>query len=127
MIVLDTHAWLWWAADRSKLSSRARQRIAREREAAISAISAWEIAMLVRKGRLELQGDTRTALATLLGIPNLRVVPVSADIAAEAGLLDGFHGDPGDRLIVATALSLRAALITKDVHIRSAKLVDVVW
>lgn len=127
MIVLDTHAWLWWAADRAKLSSRARQRITREREAAISAISAWEITMLVRKGRLELRGDTRTALATLLGIPNLRVVPVSADIAAEAGLLEGFHGDPGDRLIVATALSLRAALVTKDAQIRAAKVVDVVW
>ena len=127
MIVLDTHAWLWWAADRSKLSSRARQRIAREGEAAISAISAWEITMLVRKGRLELKGDTRTALATLLGIPDLRVVPVSADIAAEAGLLERFRGDPGDRLIVATALSLRAALVTKDAHIRSSKVIDVVW
>ncbi len=83
--------------------------------------------MLVRTGRLELTGDTRTALATLLGIPDLRVVPVSADIAAEAGLLEGVHGDPGDRLIVATALSLRAALVTKDAHIRSAKVIDVVW
>ncbi len=127
MIVLDTHAWLWWAADRSKLSVAAKRRIAGEREAAISAISAWEVAMLVRKGRLQFRGDTRAALSTLLGIQHLRVVPVSADIAAEAGLIEGFHGDPGDRLIVATALSLRASLITKDSRIRSAKLLDVVW
>lgn len=127
MILLDTHAWLWWAADRPKLSRAARQRLAREREVAISAISAWEAAMLVRKGRLHFRGDTRTAIATLLGVPHLRVVPVSADVATEAGLLDGFHGDPGDRLIVATALSLRVPLVTKDDGIRSSRLVDVVW
>ena len=83
--------------------------------------------MLVRHGRLELAPDARTGIRDACAIPNLRTIPVTESIAIEAGLLEGFHGDPADRIIVATALELRAPLATRDDRIRGSKLVETVW
>ena len=128
MILLDTHAWLWWVSDRGKLSPKARRRIEVERELAVSAISCWEIGMLVERGRLKLRTDTRSGIREALSVPRLRVVAVDEAIAAEAGLLgSGFHGDPADRIIVATALELRTTLVTKDPNIRESKVVTTLW
>jgi PIN domain nuclease of toxin-antitoxin system len=128
MILLDTHAWLWWAGDRGKLSSRARARLDAEHDLAISAMSCWEVGMLIERGRLRLAPDARTGIQEALSIPSLRVVPVTQTVATEAGLLGrGFHGDPADRIIVATALEIGAALVTKDARIRSSKIVSTVW
>jgi PIN domain nuclease of toxin-antitoxin system len=128
MICLDTHAWLWWAADRSKLPAKLRRRLGAARQLAISAISCWEVGVLVERGRLRLRGATRGAIREALGIDRLRVVPVSESIAIEAGLLGaGFHGDPADRIIVATARDLEAVLVTKDERIRSSKVVATLW
>ena len=126
--MLDTHAWLWWAADRKKLSRSLQRRLANERELVISAISCWEVGMLIDHGRLKLRGDARAGIREALAVARLRVVPVSEAIATEAGLLGhGFHGDPADRLIVATALELRAPLATKDDRIRDSGLVKTIW
>ena len=128
MILLDTHAWLWWAADRTKLPRRLQRRLGAEAELAVSAISCWEIGMLIERGRLKLRGDARSGIRAALSIARLRVVPVSDAIATEAGLLGrGFHGDPADRIIVATALDLRAPLVTKDARIRDSGLLGTVW
>ena len=128
MILLDTHAWLWWAADRAKLPRRVQRRLAVAREIAISAISCWEVGMLVERGRLKLRGDTRTGIRDALSIDKLRVVPVSDSIAIEAGLFGtNFHGDPADRIIIATALDLRATLVTRDQRIQDADLVPTLW
>jgi PIN domain nuclease of toxin-antitoxin system len=127
VILLDTHTWLWWAGDHSKLPARLLRRLAAERALAISAVSCWEAATLVRHGRLELAPDARTGIRDACAIPTLRVVPVTESIAIEAGLLDDFHGDPADRIIVATALELRVPLATRDDRIRAAKRVETVW
>ena len=127
MILLDTHAWLWWAGDHSKLSARLRRRLGAERALAISAVSCWEAAMLVRHRRLELAPDVRTGIRDACAIPNLRVIPVTESIAIEAGLLEDFHGDPADRIIVSTALELRVPLATRDDRIRTSKRVETVW
>jgi PIN domain nuclease of toxin-antitoxin system len=127
VILLDTHAWLWWAGDHAKLPVRLRRRLAAERALAISAVSCWEVGMLVRHGRLELAPDARTGIRDACAIPNLRVIPVTESIATEAGLLAGFHGDPADRIIVATALELRAPVATRDVRLRASGLVSTVW
>lgn len=127
MILLDTHAWLWWAGDHSKLSARLRRRLAAERALAISAVSCWEAAMLVRHGRLELAPDARTGIRDACAIPNLRVIPVTESIATEAGLLEGVHGDPADRIIVSTALELRVPLATRDGRIRASKRIETIW
>ena len=83
--------------------------------------------MLVRRGRLELAPDTRTGIREACAIPNLRVFPVTESIAIEAGLLEDFHGDPADRIIVSTALELHAALATRDHRIRRSKRIETIW
>jgi PIN domain nuclease of toxin-antitoxin system len=83
--------------------------------------------MLIQRGRLKLAPDARTGLRDACAIPNLRVVPVTDSIAIEAGLLVDFHGDPADRIIVATALELRAVLATRDDRIRACKGIETVW
>jgi PIN domain nuclease of toxin-antitoxin system len=94
----------------------------------ISAISCWEVGMLVEKGRLRLRGDTRLAIQQALQVPGLRVAAVTETIATEAGLLGRtFHGDPADRLIVATAVELGAPIVTKDERICASDVVRTLW
>ena len=84
--------------------------------------------MLTESGRLKLRGDARTGIRDALSIPNLRVLSVTDAIAIEAGLLGrGFHGDPADRIIVATAIELRVPLATRDERIRDCGLVRILW
>ena len=118
MIVLDTHAWVWWVSNPEMLSDTARQVIddaVRRRELYISTISTWEVAMLVEKGRLALALDVRDWISRSEALPFLTFVPLSTAIAVESVRLRGFpHADPAERIIVATALSLGARLVTKD-------------
>lgn len=128
MIVLDTHAWLWWCADRARIPPKLRRRLEVEEDLAVCAISCWEIAMLVSRGRLTLSMDVRVALRSMAALPAIRLVPIDDDIAIEAALLgDAMHGDPADRLIVATAKLLAAPLATKDEKIRASRLVTTLW
>jgi PIN domain nuclease of toxin-antitoxin system len=118
MIVLDTHAWVWWVSNPEMLSDTARQVVddgARRRELFISTISSWEVAMLVEKERLSLALDVRDWISRSEALPFVTFVPLSTAIAVESVRLPGFpHADPADRIIVATALSLGARLVTKD-------------
>jgi PIN domain nuclease of toxin-antitoxin system len=85
----------------------------------VSAISAWEIGTLVRRGRIRLTLPVLDWLrAAVASDPRLEIAPVGADIAiAAAGLGDAFGGDPADRLIYATALAYNCPLGTKDERI----------
>lgn len=83
--------------------------------------------MLIQRGRLELAPDARTGIRDACAISNLRIVPVTESIAIEAGLLADFHGDPADRIIIATALDLRVPLATRDERIRASKQVACIW
>ena len=84
--------------------------------------------MLVARGRLTLRTDVRVALRAMGALPGLRVVAVDDDIATEAALFgDAMHGDPADRIIVATAKVLAATLATKDERIREAGVVPTIW
>ena len=131
MIVLDTHALVWWLSGDRRLSARARRAILREIKAdgiAASAISVMEIATAVRRGRLVLKVSFEQWLADLLSLPELHIEPVSADIAALAGTFDGeMHGDPADRLIAATARVLGARLVTADDRLRALPDIACVW
>src|SRR5262249_20660474 len=80
---------------------------------AVSAVSFWEIATLVTKGRLR-SIDSATDLRKLVLDSGLNEVPVTGDMAILAGNLEGLHGDPADRFIVATAIANDATLITAD-------------
>jgi PIN domain nuclease of toxin-antitoxin system len=128
VIVLDTHAWIWWATDDRRLSAAARRRIEASSRVGVSSISAWELAMLVERGRLKLDRDVLTWVLAALDLPKAELLELTPAIAVRSALPgDGFHGDPADRIIVATALEHRAPLVTRDERIRRHGAVEAVW
>ena len=129
MILLDTHVWIWWAAETPRrLSARARRAISESPSIAVSAISPWEVAMLVAKGRLELDRDVLVWIRQALALPRVTLVPLTPEIAVRSTRLGaGFPGDPADRILVATARELGASLATKDAILRNAEGVRTVW
>src|SRR5690349_12406165 len=94
----------------------------------VSSISAWELAMLVARGRIDLSMDISQWLAVAGEIEALKFVPVDNDIAIKSVELPGeFHKDPADRIIVATARKFAAALVTADEKIRAYPHVRTIW
>ncbi|WP_433937884.1 type II toxin-antitoxin system VapC family toxin [Sorangium cellulosum] len=92
----------------------------------VSAISGWEIAMLAEKGRIELDRPAHRWLEDGLASSGALLLPIDPAVAALAAQLP-LHGDPADRLIVATTIKAGAALITKDHQIRTSRLVVTIW
>lgn len=131
MIVLDTHTLIWWVTNDAALSKKAKTAIERERaggEIIVSAISAWEIAMLVKRETIAFSMDVENWLATVQQIPGVRFAPVDVDVSLKSVQLPGeFHKDPADRLIVATARKFAAPLVTKDLKIRAYAHVKTIW
>jgi PIN domain nuclease of toxin-antitoxin system len=121
VIVLDTHVWLWWMSSPERLSETAVDAIAGASTLGVCTLSAWELAMLVAKGRVSLDRDVGSWVRQALAQPRVEAVAPSAEIAVAAGALDaqGFPGDPADRMIYATARSLAATLITRDHALRT--------
>ncbi|KIG10157.1 type II toxin-antitoxin system VapC family toxin [Caballeronia concitans] len=131
MIVLDTHALLWWVSG-GALSKQARAAIESESSAGgeivISTITAWEIALLVKRGKVGLSMDTGDWMDKVARIEGVRFMPVDRSIAIKSVDLPGeFHNDPADRLIVATARALAAPLVTRDRNIRAYEHVKTIW
>lgn len=133
MIVLDTHALLWWVSGDSQLSQKALEAIENELQAddgeiLVSAITAWEVALLVDKGRLSLSMNIDDWLDTAQEIEGVRFVPVDVATAVESTRLPGeFHKDPADRMIVALSRHFNAALITADDKITAYRHVRTIW
>ncbi len=131
MIVLDTHAWLWWVSGSEALSVPAGQAIERhvtQRTVHVSSISTWEVALLVKRRRLELTMDVGDWIANSEALPFLRFVPVTNQIAVRSvNLPNGLHSDPADRMIIATTLFLGASLVTKDERILNYPHVETIW
>jgi len=131
MIVLDTHAWIWWVSNPEFLSEKAKQIIdeaVTNRNVLISSISTWEVAILASRGRLKLTMSPEDWVAASEALPFFDFVPVSNSIALKSVQLPGvLHNDPADRIIIATAISLGAVLVTKDEKIRNYEHVKTVW
>ena len=131
MIVLDTHVWLWWISNPEKLGTAAASAIERamtENGILISSVSAWEIALLVAKGRLTLSIDVHDWVRKTESLPFVRFLPVDNTIALRSVALPcPFHADPADRIITATALTTGLPLITKDEKIRACSFVRTIW
>lgn len=132
MIAVDTHVLVWLATGaRQMISKKAMKRITEELDRGeiwVSAISAWEIAMLVERERLILSVDVESWLGKVSEIDAIRFQPVSNKIAIESVRLPGeFHKDPADRIIVATARTMGLALITADEKIQAYPHVNTIW
>ncbi len=128
MIILDTHAWIWWINESQKLAPRAREAIQLEDAIGITAISCWELAMLAAKGRLELSMDVQVWIDLALQRPQVNLFPLTPEIAVLSTRLPGeFHGDPADRLIVASSLVHNAPLVSKDEKIQQWGYIQVIW
>ena len=120
-VVLDTHALVWLLQGSDRLGPGARALIeaaAKGDGAFVAAITAWEIAMLVAKGRLALDREVGEWLDAALALPGLWLAPLDPQVAVDSTRLPGQpHGDPADRMIVATARRHTATLITDDAQV----------
>ena len=131
MIVLDTHVWIWWINGSSELSRNAQKQILNAKSKNgifISSISTWEVALLVKNGRLMLSIPLIDWILKCEQLPFIRFVPVDNRIAEQSvSLPDNFHKDPADRIIIATARHLNMTLITSDEKILQYKHVKSKW
>lgn len=116
VILLDTHVAVWSIFDTASLGKTCRRIVgqaARQRELAVSAISFWEISLLVSKHRLRLLDSATEVRQQMLGA-GTEELPLTGEIAILAGEIETLHGDPADRFIVATAIAHNATLVTAD-------------
>jgi PIN domain nuclease of toxin-antitoxin system len=128
VIVVDTHAWLWWVNGEAALSEPARRTIERADTIGVATISAMEVAALVRLGKIELDIDARPWVAQALGLERVLELPLTADVAVEAGSFgDDFVGDSADRIIYATAIVFGSKLVTRDRFLRAYDPARTVW
>lgn len=132
MILLDTHALVWWVAHPKRIPAKARRliesAIAAAAPVAVSSISLWELAMLVARNRLELTIDITVWITYVEALSFLTFIPVDNRIAVAAVHLADFpHRDPADRMIVATALGLGATVLTADARLRNYRPLKTAW
>lgn len=129
--LLDTHTWLWWATGDARLSRRAKASVtdaARRTDLWLSMISIWEIAKKVEKGQLAFDRPLVAWLDAATSLDGLRLWELTPPILVESCRLPGdFHGDPADRMIVASARHHGAVLVTKDERIRRYEHVETFW
>ncbi|ETX02806.1 MAG: twitching motility protein PilT [Candidatus Entotheonella gemina] len=119
MILLDTHVLVWLTQGLDMLGPQARQLAddaLGEDELAVSAITFWEVEMLIQRGRIDLMQSTTAWRQTLLD-QGLLEMPIAGDMGIRAAALPDFHRDPADRFITATALHYSAQLVTADERI----------
>ena len=128
MIVLDTHAWLWWVNGGSSLSRKAEKEIRAARRIGVSAVSCLEVAVAEARGRIGLDRPARLWLGEALALPRVELLPLTPAVAVKASRLGrDFPGDPADRVIVATAQLESAVLVTRDSRIREYPGIETVW
>jgi PIN domain nuclease of toxin-antitoxin system len=121
-LLLDTHIWIWSQVAPEKLSARVRRALANDaNEVWLSPVSIWELALLVEKRRMALDGDV-VGWVTKAAAP-LKEAPLTAEIVLETLRLELPHPDPADRFLVATARYLGLTLVTSDVRLLASKLV----
>ena len=118
-MLIDTHIWLWYAegvSERLRPASLKKLEDARRTDGlVVSAISVWEIGVLSNKGRIQLSVPLRDWVDKALGVSGIRFAPLDAAAAAESTLLPGRpHGDPADRMLIATARTQNIAIATRD-------------
>ncbi|MFN3713846.1 MAG: type II toxin-antitoxin system VapC family toxin [Alcanivoracaceae bacterium] len=131
MILLDTCAIIWDALDQSKLTHKAKAAIAKADEhnaLIISDISIWEISMLIKRARIEIDTTAASFLNLFLESRNISVVSISPEIAElSTSFGSEINNDPADRIIAATSIIHNAQLVTADSNVRQSALIDTIW
>jgi PIN domain nuclease of toxin-antitoxin system len=129
LILLDTHALVWAVSDSKRLSRPAASAIRRARTSgglAVSAITVWEIASLLAKGRVRAHGTLEASIQLFL--EGIAVRPITAEISAlGATFPEEYSNDPADRITGGTARAEGLALITHDEKIRRSSLLKTIW
>jgi PIN domain nuclease of toxin-antitoxin system len=130
-LLVDTHVWWRWRNEPDKLSRpQTRSLVVAERRhtpVGVSAISLWELAQMVSRGRVRIHEPLEDWINRMAGHPLIEVLPITPSIAAEAAQLgEGAPPDPADRLIIATARCHSLKLLTADERIRNWGVVPVV-
>jgi PIN domain nuclease of toxin-antitoxin system len=125
--LLDTHAWIWWVDQDARLGARTiavLDSLLRDQRPFLCDISLWEVAMLVERGRIELDLPLGEWLDAAAHPRSVQIVSIAPRIAAAvASLPDSFHRDPADRLIVATSRALGIPVLSHDRLINRSRLV----
>ena len=117
MILLDTHIWIWWVDDNCQRLTPRHQALIQQYQPqglGVSIISCWEIAKAVEKQKLRLSRGVDEWLDVALGYPGMQLLDLTVPIVIESTKLSGFHRDPGDQMIVATARVRGCPLLTAD-------------
>jgi PIN domain nuclease of toxin-antitoxin system len=126
-LLLDTHAFLWWASSDPRLSQRAAGLIADgENEVFFSAASAWEIVIKSGLGRVQLPDRLERYLPDRIAHHGFAVLPVQLRHAIRINELPPLHRDPFDRMLIAQALAEEMTLISGDARVARYP-VTVVW
>ncbi|OWY65328.1 PIN domain nuclease [cyanobacterium TDX16] len=116
MIVLDTHIWVWWVDGNQRLTKANEQWIQQHQSQGlgVSIISCWEVAKLVENNKLVLSCSVSEWLNDALAYPGVQLLDLTLPIVVESTELVGFHRDPADQIIVATARIYNCPLLTVD-------------
>ncbi len=128
MILLDTHTFVWWVSDRNQLSETAREALEKEAgQLHLSVVSAWEIALLQKKNRLQLPVAASEFLQRGLIRHSIRELPLMRRTVLMAVDLPDIHNDPFDRILIVEAIQARLAIVTKDSVIPNYPGVTTIW
>lgn len=127
MILLDTHAWIYYLGDPDALSAPAMKAISQSETLGLSIMSCMEAAILVRKGKIQIDQSLESWMEQMTNVYRLDILPISPSIVIRANTLPDFHPDPVDRIIAATAISYGIPLITKDRILTSRKDIQTIW
>lgn len=132
-VLLDTHALIWWNVGDERMSAQARGAVERAERVCVSAVSGWEMALLVDAERIRLDRPVTVWFRDALAQPRVEPLALDAEMAVSSVELGrrGFHRDPADRFLWATAARMRLPLVTKDRQIhdyaRTDSSVEVLW
>jgi PIN domain nuclease of toxin-antitoxin system len=120
-LLLDTHILLWSVFEPERLSRRISQALmSSENELWLSSASVWEIVLLERKGRIELNEDVATWVKGTVDCLKLNEAPITFEVALESDSTGLAHSDPGDRFLVASAKVFDLTLVTADDRLYAA-------
>lgn len=116
-LLLDTHIWVWWAEEDRRLPSAIKDAI--EDDSApvfVSAASVYEVMVLVRRQRIQINRPVEDWIQKASKQADIGILPITFEIAQTAGQLPFHHGDPVDRIIIASAFRHGTYLASVDSH-----------